>query len=93
MRRAARIDANHVAVVEALQAVGCRVVSLAAMGKGLADLLVLNPRKRLILLEVKDGSKPPSKRKLTPDQVKFHGAWPVVVVTSAAEAVAQALAV
>lgn len=61
------------------------------MGKGLADLLVLNPRRKLILLEVKDGSKPPSKRKLTADQVKFHGAWPVVVVTSPAQAILEAL--
>lgn len=78
-------------VVDALRAVGCRVVSLAAVGKGLADLLVLNPRGGLRLLEVKDGSKPPSKRKLTPDQAKFHGAWPVEVVTCPEDAVEKAL--
>jgi len=27
------------------------------------------------VLEVKDGNKPPSERKLTPDQVKWHESW------------------
>jgi len=27
------------------------------------------------LLEIKDGDKPPSSRKLTADQVKWHDAW------------------
>ena len=42
------------------------------------------------MLEVKDGSKPPSDRELTPDQVKWHIAWrgQVAVVTSVEEAIA-----
>jgi hypothetical protein len=27
------------------------------------------------LLEVKDGEKPPSQRKLTADEVRFHNSW------------------
>jgi hypothetical protein len=33
---------------------------------------------------VKDGSKPPSERRLTPEQQKFHAAWiggPLSIVT------------
>jgi hypothetical protein len=41
-----------------------------------------------LLLEVKDGSKPPSARKLTPDEAEWHSAWrgQVVTVKSVAEA-------
>jgi len=74
MRRAARVDANQAAIVEALRAAGYSVQSLAAVGEGVPDLLVgacgVN-----VLLEVKDGSKPPSERKLTPDQERWHTAW------------------
>lgn len=78
MRRAAKIDSNQPEIVRALQGVGCFVLSLAAVGKGVPDLLVSEPiyPYRLHFLEVKDGSKPPSARKLTPDQVAFHAKFP-----------------
>ena len=40
------------------------------------------------MIEVKDGDKPPSARKLTPDQVTWHEAWrgQVCVVKSVEEA-------
>lgn len=44
MRRAAKIDHTQTAVVQALRAAGCKVLSLAACGKGVPDLLVLPPR-------------------------------------------------
>ena len=74
MRRAAKIDANQEQVVQALRAAGAVVQTLAAVGKGVPDLLVGYQGKTL-LLEVKDGSKPPSERRLTEDQIKWHGAW------------------
>lgn len=81
MRRAARTDANHAAVVGCLKACGCEVQSLAAVGDGVADLLVFHrSTKRLLLVEVKDGKKIPSKRKLTADQVEWHSRWPVSVI-------------
>lgn len=81
MRRAARTDANHAAVVGCLKACGCEVQSLAAVGDGVADLLVYHrSTRRLLLIEVKDGDKVPSKRKLTADQVEWHKRWPVAVV-------------
>jgi hypothetical protein len=82
MRVAAKIDANQEQVVLALRAVGASVQTLAAIGKGVPDLLVGYQGKTL-LLEVKDGRKPPSARKLTEDQLKWHGAWrggPLAVV-------------
>ena len=80
--RAARIDANHEQVVSALRAAGASVQSLAGVGKGVPDLLVGFQGKTL-LMEVKDGKKTPSERRLTEDQLKWHGAWrggPLAVV-------------
>ena len=90
MRRAAKVDANQAAIVEALRACGASVQSLAAVGKGVPDLLV-GLRTRNYLIEVKDGSKPPSARKLTPDQVQWHTKWAgqVLTVTSPEDALRQ----
>ena len=86
--RAKRIDGNQARVVKSLEECGCEVQSLAALGEGVADLLVnYKPRQRLFLMEVKDGSKPPSKRVLTPAQVEWHKRFPVVVVNNTKEAV------
>jgi Holliday junction resolvase len=85
VRRAAKIDDNQTGIVSALRKVGCRVLSLAAVGRGCPDLLVYRAG-RLYLLEIKDGAKSPSRRKLTSDQVEFHKAWPVTVVTTIEEA-------
>jgi hypothetical protein len=94
MRRAAKIDANQTQVVLALQAAGATVQSLAAVGQGVPDLLVGFQGKTL-LMEVKDGQKPPSARRLTEDQLKWHGAWrggPLAVVDGV-EAALRALGV
>ena len=74
MRRNAKVDHNQKRVVQALRSSGCSVESLAAVGKGVPDLLV-GFRGQNFLVEVKDGAKPPSKRKLTPDQVTWHSEW------------------
>ena len=67
--RAAKIDANHEQVVTALRAAGATVQSLAGVGKGVPDLLV-GYQGQTLLMEVKDGFKPPSKRALNEDQLK-----------------------
>lgn len=88
MRRAAKVDANHAEIVEALRATGCTVQSLAAVGCGCPDIIVGRGRVT-VLMEVKDGRKPPSARELTPDQVAWHAAWngaPVSVVLSVEDA-------
>ena len=81
MRYAAKIDSNQNEVVDALRKAGASVQSLAALGKGVPDLLVAI-RGVNLLMEIKDGSKPKSAQKLTEDQLKWHGAWqgPVCIV-------------
>jgi Holliday junction resolvase len=74
VRRAAKIDANQDAVTIALRAAGAKVQSLAATGKGVPDLLC-QYKGTFYLIEVKDGQKTPSQRRLTPDQVKWHEEW------------------
>lgn len=81
------MDDNHNEIVDGLRQVGCKVLSLAAVGRGCPDILVYRVGK-LILMEIKDEKKPPSKRKLTPLQVEFHKHWPVHIVTNLTEALA-----
>ena len=93
MRRAAKTDANQTRIVDALRKAGASVQSLAAVGDGVPDLLV-GYKCETVLMEVKDGNKPPSERKLTPDQERWHAEWsghPVYVVTNVTQAQAVAL--
>jgi hypothetical protein len=87
MRRAARTDFNQAEIVEGLRRAGCEVVSLAAVGKGVPDLLC-SRAGRNFLLEVKDPEQPLSKRRLTPEQQIFHTRWqgPCVVVETVEQA-------
>lgn len=90
MRRAARIDANHVQIVSALRAAGATVQSLAECGRGVPDILC-GYRGVTFLLEVKNGKLPPSARELTPAQIEWHVNWrggACVVVNSPDEALA-----
>ena len=74
MRLAAKTDANQTQVTSALRAAGASVQSLAAVGKGVPDLLV-GYKGTTLLMEVKDGRKAPSAQRLTEDQLRWHGAW------------------
>lgn len=74
MRRHGKTDANHGAIVAAFRKLGCSVLSLAALGNGAPDLCV-GWGGLSILVEVKDGSKPPSARQLTADQKRFLDDW------------------
>ena len=89
MRRAAATDRNQAEIVAALRAIGCTVQPLHSIGRGCPDLLC-GFRGRNILIEVKDGELPPSGRKLTADQVEWHGGWKgqVAVVEDADAAIA-----
>ena len=85
-----RTDGNQTEVVAALRKSGASVCSLAGQADGVPDLLV-GWRGKTILIEVKDSSKPPSARKLTPAQVRWHAEWtgqPVHVVNSVEDALA-----
>lgn|SRR6185503_2969150 len=69
-RLRARVDAVQAGCVKALLGAGCRVQSLAALGKGVPDALVSNPWGELFLLEFKseDG-------KLGEHQETWHQHW------------------
>jgi len=69
-RWAKRRDANEPEVIRELLALGCSVFQLDQP----ADLLV-GFRGINLLVEVKDGSKPPSQRELTAAQAVFSGEW------------------
>ena len=70
MRHAARVDANKEQIVSALRAAGAYVWDL----KLPVDLLV-GYNGYTILMEIKDGNKPPSQRKLTKLQQDFFNKW------------------
>ena len=81
-RHAKKVDANQRAIVERFRAAGCSVAFWGANG---APDLVVGIRGVTILVEIKDGRKPPSARRLTAAQQKWHQAWKgdaVVVVES-----------
>jgi len=86
---AKRVDANQAEIVQALRQCGARVLPIHELGQGAPDLLV-GIRGVNLLIEVKDGSKPPSRRELTEDEQVWHELWTgqVAVVTSVDEAIA-----
>jgi hypothetical protein len=73
LRRAARRDRNHGEIVEAFGRLGCSVIDVASIPCGF-DLLI-GYGGLTIPVEVKDGLKPPSKRKLTKNEKKIHDRW------------------
>jgi len=87
MRYANRIDANQNQIVDAMRKVGA-VVRIISQGDGIPDLLV-GYKGYTILMEVKDGGKVPSARKLTEPEQKFFDDWRggmLAVVNSVEEA-------
>lgn len=84
--RPRNIDRDQPGIVAALQSVGAEVLSLARYGMSV-DLLVQH-RGRLFLMEVKNHDDPPSRRKLTDEELKIARRFPVAVVTTPAEALA-----
>lgn len=101
-RRASRVDDNHKHVVDQLRRHGFSVVDLSGVGGGVPDLAVGIQAQvkggRLpftILLEVKDGDKPPSARGLTPQQENFFRLYrgSAAIVYTANEAVALCMSI
>lgn len=82
MRRAARVDSNHAAIVQALRKCGAAVIDLSRVGDGCPDLLV-GMLGRNVLLEVKA-----EKGHLRPNQHALIATWPgeAYVVRSVDEA-------
>jgi len=76
--RARRVDENQQEIVDALRDAGA-TVRVVTQGEGIPDLLVGYTGQsgigHTLLLEVKDGNKPPSARKLTAAEEKFFMEW------------------
>lgn len=93
-RRAHRQDANHAAIKAYLEKAGCAVIDLSPLGKGIPDLAVFIASVG-VLVEIKDGSKPPSARRLSPDEEKFRmnwtGGWKLVENEAQAQEVVELL--
>lgn len=97
MRRAAKKDANHNTIGDGLRAAGYSVMDLSHAGRGVPDMAVgkapdsRDPRGWACLVECKDGSKPPSKRVLTKDELRVLEQWtgPYIVAYSLEDALAK----
>ena len=69
-----RVDRNQKVIVQEFRSVGASVTPTHAQGKGFPDLVVGFEGVNY-MVEIKDPEQPPSKQKLTPDQVKYHATW------------------
>lgn len=82
--RAARTDDNHSEVLNALRDAGALVEDTHAI-PAFWDAIIGHPGTRRIgCVEIKDGKKPPSARRMTPDQIKLWDKWqgfPMALVT------------
>ena len=79
--RAKKIDVNQPTLVKQLRQCGFSVAVTSQLGNGFPDLVVSRNGKNL-LVEIKDPNKPPSVRKLTPDEEKFHSTWQGKVIVA-----------
>lgn len=92
MRYGARTDANHAEIRDLLRKLLPVVEDTSRFGSGWPDLIVKLRDGRTRFVEIKDGRRPPSERRLTPDEQAFQKRWGTayVVVTSEDEAIALA---
>ena len=89
MSWAKKVDDNQKEIVKTFRALGANVAVTSSAGDGFPDLTVQYryPGRRChnletLLVEVKDGNKPPSRRKLTPEQKTFHTIFNCHIVES-----------
>lgn len=73
LRVAARKDANHVEIVAAFRKLGWSVLDIAQL-KNCCDIFVAKAGQT-IAVEIKDGAKPPSQRKLSSGELDFKNRW------------------
>jgi Holliday junction resolvase len=72
-RRAARIDDNQNEIVKLFRKLGWTVLIISQL-KNCCDIMV-SKSGRTIAVEIKDGEKIPSKRKLSEGEEKFRDSW------------------
>ena len=78
MKTIARIDRNQPEIVKAFRKLGWTVAHIYQL-KNIADLIVAK-NGFTALVEVKDGEKPPSQRRLTDGEREFAENWAGVYV-------------
>ena len=73
--KAKRIDSNQKQLVQQLRKIpGVTVAHTHTIGSGFVDL-VIGYKKKNFLIELKDSSLPPSRKRLTEDEKRFHDSW------------------
>lgn len=73
--RAKRIDDNQNEIVKQLRKIPRVSVAItSSLGQGFPDFII-GYQFENYMIELKDENKPPSARKLTPDEVKFRDNW------------------
>lgn len=78
MIRPRRQDTNHAAIAEAFRRIGFCVRNTHMVGDGFPDLCIAKSG-RTALVEIKDGTRPPSQRRLTDAEISFIESWPGLV--------------
>jgi hypothetical protein len=77
--RAKRIDRNQPEIVKKLRQIpGVSVAVTSALGDGFPDLVIGVKKNGLpvnLLIELKDGDKPPSQQRITEDEKDFIKGW------------------
>lgn len=71
-----RVDVNQKEIVAAFRKLGYIVQHTHQQGSGFPDIIICSQTGYMELIEIKDGSKPPSGQKLTEPEVRFHNNWP-----------------
>lgn len=75
MKKIAKVDGNQKQVVTSLRKIpGVSVAITSQLGSGFPDIVV-GHKGFNYLIELKDGSKPPSGRRLTDDEKQWHVNW------------------
>ena len=69
-----KTDSNQKEIVAAFRNAGATVFHVHMVGHGFPDIIVGYHGKNY-LIEIKDGKKVKSARKLTPDEEIFHSTW------------------
>lgn len=72
-RRAAKVDDNQKEVVALFRKLGWYVLIISQL-KNCCDIVV-SKNNVTIAIEIKDGKKPPSSRKLSEGELKFKSEW------------------
>ena len=67
-------DDNQPDIERGLRELGISFADTSALGRGFPDL-VIGYRRRNFLIEIKDGAKVPSARRLTPAEEEFRDGW------------------